>query len=88
MVMQPVKMYSPTVFRVAIGLGAMVLLGLLAVAWLSGSPEVGLSLSLKLRLSAAAVLLGGGLIGWGMRYRAQAEAEERLREVVRQNMRG
>lgn len=88
MLMQPVKMYSPTVFRGAVGLGALVLVGLLALAWLSGSPEVGLSLSLKLRLSAAALFLGGGLIGWGLRYRAQAEAEERLREVVRQNMRG
>ena len=88
MLMQPVKMYYPTVFRGAVGLGVLVLIGLLSVAWLSGSPEVGLSLSLKLRLSAAALILGGGLIGWGMRYRSQAEAEERLREVVRQNMRG
>ena len=68
--MKQVSLYSTTVYRGALGLGAVLLCGLLLIAWTSDTGEVGLDWKFKLQLTAAALILGGGLIGWAIRVQA------------------
>lgn len=86
--MRPVKTYSPIVFAASVGLGGLLFVGLMIVAWTSDTAEVGLATRLKLMISLAAFVLGGGLAGWGFRYRAEAIQEAKEREMVRRNLRG
>lgn len=86
--MEPLRTYSPLVFGLSIGLGAVLFAILMAIAWTSDTAEVGLDTTFKLELSAAAVLLGGGLVGWGLRYRARAIVEAEEREMVRRSLGG
>lgn len=58
------------------------------VAWASDSAEVGLATEFKLKLSAVAFVLGGGLAAWGFRYRSNAIAEAQAREMVRRSLGG
>lgn len=85
--MKPVKTYSPVVFGGAVGLGLLAFVGLLLVAWTSDTAEVGLSVMSKLTLSLSAIVLGGGLVGWGVHYRARATEEAELRAMVQRNLR-
>lgn len=86
--MQPVKTYSPIVFAISVGLGVVAFIGLMAVAWTSDTAEVGLDTMFKLELTLAALVLGGGLVGWGFRYRAKAIQEAEEREMVRRSLGG
>lgn len=86
--MRPIKTYSPVVFAASTGLGAVAFIGLMMVAWTSDTAEVGLAMSAKLQISLAALVLGGGLAGWGFRYRANAIQEADEREMVRRSLRG
>lgn len=85
--MRPVRTYSPVAFAASVGLGGLLFIGLMMMAWTSDTPEVGLSTTLKLEISVAALVLGGGLVGWGFRYRAASIEEAQEREMVRRNLR-
>ncbi|MBV1857609.1 MAG: hypothetical protein KUG77_04295 [Nannocystaceae bacterium] len=85
--MRPVRTYSPVVFAVSVGLGGLFFIALMMVAWTSDTAEVGLDTMFKLEISLAALILGGGLAGWGFRYRARAIEEAEEREMVRRNLR-
>lgn len=85
--MKSLNTYSPVVFGLAAGLGVVIFVGLMLVAWTSDTAEVGLDTMFKLELTAAALFLGGGLIGWALRYRARAQEEAELAAMVRRNLR-
>lgn len=66
--------------------GALVFVALLGIAWGSDTPEVALGWELKLELSAAAAVLGGGLWMFAGRYREGALAEARMREAAMRSL--
>jgi hypothetical protein len=84
--MQPIKTFSPVAYWTMYAGGIAVFVGLLLVAWTSDTAEVGFGMQMKLQLSAAAVLLGGGLWFYARKYKRDAEIEARTRESVRRNL--
>lgn len=78
--------YSPTVHRVLSWVGIALFVVLIVVAWTSDTSEVVLAWRLKLELTAAAFVLGGGLWAFARRSRLRAEAEAREAELVRRHL--
>lgn len=68
------------------GTGAVLFVVLMVIAWTTGNDDVGLAPTFRLQLTAAAFVLGGGLMLWATKYRKEAQAEAELREMVRRNL--
>jgi len=66
--------------------GAVLFVGLIAIALTTDTAEVGLDWKFKLQLVAAAFVLGGGLIAYARKIKRNAETEQRLAETVRRNL--
>jgi hypothetical protein len=64
----------------------VLLVGLTLIAWTSDTSEVGIAWRSKLMLTAAALVLGGGLLSYARRYKRNAEAEATMAETVRRHL--
>ena len=69
-----VKSYSPVVYWMLLGVGAVVAVGLIYLGW----REVdGIQNRYRIRMTVAGLFLGGGAIGIAQKYRRDKEAEDR-----------
>lgn len=84
--MTPVRFFSPTIYWIMMIAGLAIFAALMLVAWTSDSDAVELAFSFKLKLMAAATVLGGGLVGFAVRYKRNAEAEAREAELVQRQL--
>lgn len=78
--------HSPALYWGLVGIGSALLVSLTLVAWTSDTAEVELVWRSKLMLTAAAFVLGGGLLSYARKYKRDSEAEARMAEVVRRNL--
>lgn len=85
--MTPIKTFSPTMYWLMMIVGLAIFLTVMIWGWTSDTDEVELALSAKLKMTAAAVVIGGGIMAYARKYKRDAEIEAAEAEIVRRNLR-
>lgn len=84
--MTPIRTFSPTMYWIMMIVGFAIFAGVTIFGWTSDTDEVGLALSAKLKMTAAAVVIGGGIMAFARKYKRDAELEAAEAEMVRRNL--